>query len=111
MTEPAVQDNADLPEFDVAVVVFTRVRGVDRIDASHIAESAVARAIMDAPAPPGADLVLRRTTKTQNLQIPVVVAQVRELGIACGNGYLWVDVTKRAYRESTVDIEAPKEDL
>jgi hypothetical protein len=110
MTEPAVQDNADLPEFDVAVVVFTRVRGVDRIDASHIAESAVARAIMDAPAPPGADLVLRRTTQTQNLQVPVQVAQVRELGIACGNGYLWVEPTKRAYRESP-RTATPEEDL
>jgi hypothetical protein len=93
-----LQDNSDLPEHDVAVVVFTRVRAVDLADASHIAERAVARAILDAPAPVGADLVLRRTTQTQNLQVPVVVAQVRELGMCFGDSYLGVAPTRKAYR-------------
>jgi hypothetical protein len=91
-----IQDNADLPEHDVAVVVFARVRAMDYADAAHIAERAV-RDLIDRNRPPV--IHLRRLTRTQNLRIPVTVVEVRELGIACGDSYLRVTPSSKAFRQ------------
>jgi hypothetical protein len=97
-----VQDNADLPEHDVGVVVFARVRAVDYVDAANIAESAVRNLIIDQRAnrrdqPPV--IHLRRLTRSQNLRIPVTVAEVRELASAGGDTYLRLTPTGKAYRQ------------
>jgi hypothetical protein len=99
------QDNSDLPEHDVAVVVFARVRAVDYADAAHIAERAVCNLIGDQPGNRYRDkdraavIHLRRLTRTQNLRIPVTVVEVRELGIACGDSYLRVTPSSKAFRQ------------
>lgn len=104
--ELEIQTNSELDEYRVAVVVFTSVRAVDRLDARHIAEAAVSLVIRDAQrvhpgssGEPCGELFMRRVSQSQNLCIPVQVAAIRELGVACGNGYLWVEPTAKAYRE------------
>jgi hypothetical protein len=106
MTPPVEpQDNADLPEHDVGVVVFARVRAVDYADAANIAESAVRDLIGDQPGNRYRDkgraavIHLRRLTRTQNLWIPVTVAEVRELASAGGDTYLRLTPTGKAYRQ------------
>jgi hypothetical protein len=105
MTEPAIQDNADLPEFDVAVVVFTRVRAVDNLDASGIAERAIAGAVRDAMRvvhgtyhEPYGEIEFRRLSRERNLRVPVVVTEVVHMGVANGDGYLHTEPTRKAYR-------------
>lgn len=98
------QDNADLPEHDVAVVVFTRVCAVDEINAANIAERAVRQAVRDALKTrygrnhePYGELEFRDLLR--NFRVPVVVTDVHELGMACGDSYLHVTPTRKAYRE------------
>lgn len=103
-TETRIEINADLPEHRMAVVVFTTVRAVDRLDASHLAEDAVALALGHAEQVQQGrteirgELMMSRDRIDVSLRIPVQVAAIRELGIACGDGYLWVEPTSKAYR-------------
>lgn len=91
-------DDDERGEFDVAVVVFVRCRAVDRIDAGHIGEAVVREALVDAA-----------EKRAMPLVVPVprhlpgetaTVAGVMDLGVACGNGYLWTSPTLKAYREA-----------
>ena len=100
---PLPQDNSELPEHDVAVVVFTRVRAVDNLDAASMAERAVATVIREsmrvchgANHEPYGEIPLRNIKR--NLNVPVTVTQVVHLGIAYGDGYLHTEPTSKAYR-------------
>lgn len=95
--------NEDLPEHRVAIVVFASVHAVDELDAGHIAEAAVRAALRSGVSPEHGDLELRRPARQGDsgpLRVRVPVHEIRELGMACGNGYLWVSPTGKAYRRS-----------
>lgn len=95
--------NEDLPEHRVAVVVFTSVRAVDSADARYIAEAAVRAALLSGASPEHGDLELRRPARQGDsgpLRVRVPTHEIRELGMACGNGYLFIEPTSKAYRRS-----------
>jgi hypothetical protein len=91
----------ELDWHDVGVVVFMRAPGVDARDAAARAEWALRRAIR---ANPDASL----TDEGQNgtgAAMPVV--DVMEVGMAAGNGYLWLYPTVKARRERGTDGGQP----
>ena len=96
-------DNAELPEHDVAVLVFTRVRAVDYGDGAGIAQRAVAAAIRDgmktvygANHEPFGELTYR--SLRPNARIPVVVAEVRDLDLCLGDSSVRIVPTSKPYR-------------
>lgn len=101
MTEPELQDNSDLPEHDVVVAVFVRVRAVDDRDAAHIAERAVAQAFRQARlarrgAEPGRIVF---SDPYRGFCVFAQVAEIRELASAAGDTYLRLSPTGKAYRQ------------
>jgi TfoX/Sxy family transcriptional regulator of competence genes len=50
------------------------------------------------------------TAKISDQQIPVKVVDAMELGMAVGNGYAWMRVTKKAYREGNLDESVEEDD-
>ena len=100
--EPILETNADLPEHRVAVVVFTTVRAVDKSDAVSLAESAVRKAIRDAPGeydlPHAKSIIFEKVGRDIHWRVPVVVRSVLEVGQAARNGYLGLETTSLAYR-------------
>lgn len=93
-TQPA--DDPELPVQRVSVTVFVTVRGVDALDAGSIAEVAIRRALLAARTNPD-EFVVPCPMRTGVR--PVRIHKVMETGMAAGNGYLWTDVTSKAYRE------------
>jgi hypothetical protein len=94
------QDNSDLPEHDVAVVVFARVRAVDYRDAANIAERAVAQGFRQAQVARGGEpgqIVFGDPYR--NFCVPARIAEIRELGIACGDSHLRVTPSGKAFRQ------------
>ncbi|MFJ8966073.1 hypothetical protein ACIRG5_42455 [Lentzea sp. NPDC102401] len=91
MTEP--QTGGDLPEFRVAVTVFTTVRAVDHRDALNRAEAGVARALLGTSVPP----VTLETPHPRIGTFEVNVEAVVETGAAARNGYLGTVPTAKAY--------------
>lgn len=97
---PDVEDNADLPEHQVAMIVFTTIRALDYADAASIAEYTL-RGVFREVSTTGRDLVTpRKAAGTDHTvyRVPVRVALVRELSAACNSGYLGVTPTSQAYR-------------
>lgn len=98
MTEPSepLRDNSDLPEHRVAMVLFTTVRAADKLDAQAVARHAIVSALNDSgvvrPYRPATILVRFRDS-----EIPVQVHDVMDLGVAGGNGYVWIQPTNRAF--------------
>jgi hypothetical protein len=100
---PPPGDNAELPEHDVAVVVFTRVRAVDYGDGAGMAQRAVARAVRDAMRTtygrdhePLGELTYR--SLRPSVAVPVVVAEVRDLELCLGDSTVRIVPTSKAYR-------------
>jgi hypothetical protein len=100
---PPPADHAELPEHDVAVVVFARVRAVDYGDAAGIAQRAVASAVRDgmktcygANHEPFGELTYR--SLRPNRRIPVVIAEVRDLDLCLGDSSVRVAPTSKPYR-------------
>lgn len=90
----------ELSEHRIAVTVFCTTRAVDYSDACSIAEMAVRHTLQgrrpgEVPKRLPADIALHIRGET----IPVQVHDVKETGIAAGNGYLWTQATPKAYRE------------
>jgi hypothetical protein len=83
----------ELDWHDVGVVVFMRAPGVDARDAAARAEWALRRAIR---ATPDASLTDEGRNGT-GAAMPVV--DLMEVGMAAGNGYLWLRPTPKAARE------------
>lgn len=83
----------DLEWHDVGIVVFMRAPGVDARDAEARAEWAIRRAIRPTP---DATLLDEGRNGT-GAAMPVL--DVQEVGMAAGNGYLWLRPTRKAYRE------------
>lgn len=95
--------NEDLPAHRLVVMLFTEVRAVDRLDASHIAEGAVRSAlrpfapedrrfwVLPFSRPPHRD-------ELRGWEVPVRVSEIRVLGLTCGDGYLFLEPTAKAYR-------------
>lgn len=99
-----VNTNADLPEFDVAVVVFTRVRAGDLRNAGRIASRAVGQTLVEGTQTetiPGM-LVFRDPRHPDGpLEVPVRIVEVDDLISAANSGYLLrVRPTSKAYREA-----------
>lgn len=101
--------NSELPEHQVAVVVFARVCAVDLLDAETMAASAVGRAVRDAQQVQlGTNADVRGTLTYVNIgrpdagyariEVPVQIDAVRELGVASGDGMLSIMPTSKAYR-------------
>lgn len=110
MTTSEPQDNADLPEHDVAVVVFARVRAVDDADAANIAERAVVQAFRQAQVARGGEpgrIVF--SDPYRGFCVPALIAAVRELGIACGDSYLRVTPSSKAFRQLNEQREREEE--
>jgi hypothetical protein len=87
-----------LPEHRIAVTVFAIARGVDRLDASDIAEYAIRKTLAEAAevqVGEPADITV------QHLRGPVTVRIISAMdtGMAIGNGYLWIEPTEKAFRE------------
>jgi hypothetical protein len=100
---PPPADNAELPEHDVAVLVFARVRAVDYGDGAGIAQRAVAAAIRDgmktvygAHHEPFGELTYR--SLRPNARIPVVIAEVRDLDLCLGDSSVRIVPTSKPYR-------------
>lgn len=103
----------DLPEeYDVAIVVFARCRGVDRLDASDRAKQGVTRALADARVfgprdaqRAGAPMILPLPHTRDSIVVggELKIYRTMDVGTAAGNGYLSVQSTRRARREMTGD--------
>lgn len=88
------RDNSDLPEHRVAMVVFTTVRAVDAIDAANIASHAIRSALKTSSVEAPIRTIMARFREAA---VPVQVHDVMDLGVAGGNGYVWIKPTNRAY--------------
>lgn len=85
---------SELEFHDVGIVVFMRAPGVDAGDAADRAAFALRRAVRSS----GRDSVLCDDGRNgTGAAMPVV--DVMEVGMAAGNGYLWVRPTAKAARE------------
>jgi hypothetical protein len=89
-----VSQPRDLDIHQVAVVVFIQARGVDERDAGNGAMMAVRQAWG-----PGTLLPVRSARGTENVR----VVDAMEVGMAAGNGYLWTEVTGKAFRQYEED--------
>lgn len=92
----------------IGVLVFVEVEGEgDYLDKSHVAEIAVKRALGNGHTLAPYPIELERTPYFRDgrgdKHPQVTVHQVRELGIACGNGYTWVKVTSKAYPREEIE--------
>jgi hypothetical protein len=95
-TEPQpARDNSDLPEHQVAMVVFTTVRAVDALDGEGIARVAIQQAFKSAASEEHDRLTLM--AKFRSGTVPVEIHHVMDLGVAGGNSYVWIQPTNRAY--------------
>lgn len=103
MTDPVPTPTADepdseLPEQRVAITVFATVRAVDLSDAGFIAEAAIRRALLEVHRRDQEGLVVMSPMRRGG--VPVRIHKLMETGMAAGNGYLWTQLTPKAYRES-----------
>lgn len=104
VTAKPTYTNADEPEHRIAVVVFATVRAVDYRDGASIVESALRKAIRDAPGdypedlPHAKTLIFEKVCTDAAWRVPVTVHSVRELTTAAGNGYVTVAPSGVAYR-------------
>lgn len=80
----------------VAVVVFVEAKGIDERDAGTGATLAVRQALAGPRLGLPADITLTMANRPDE---PVTVVDVREVGEAAGNGYLWTRPTSKAFRE------------
>ena len=90
-----MHDGEEFPLFRVGVVVFTNVRGIDYSSASHAATRAVSRAVNGQEG----GLVFDQEFVDYHWRVPVQVADVVELSMAAGNGYVAVVPATKAYRQ------------
>lgn len=97
--------NEDQTQFRVAVVVFTNVRACDYGDGCNIAARAVEHAL-NAQMAGDDSLTFRSARKDSEFRVPVQVAEVMELGMAGGNGYLYTLPATKAYRMNGVPAGA-----
>lgn len=93
----------------VAITVFMDTKGVDRMDASHRAAAVVRQALWERRTPgeegkptwpytvevDGSSV--ERPGFVPNHYIITRVHEIMDAGMALGNGYLWADVTRKAY--------------
>lgn len=97
-TQPVDEPNPDLPEQRVAITVFATVRAVDLVDAGFIAQAAIRRALLEVHRRDHEGLVVMSPMRHGG--VPVRIHKLMETGMAAGNGYLWTQLTPKAYRES-----------
>lgn len=99
-TEPQPRDNSDLPVHQVAMVLFTTVHAVDNLDAAAVARVAIVSALKDSMVvrPHAPATIMARF---RDASVPVQVHEVMDLGVAGGNGYVWIKPTSKAYREGS----------
>jgi len=88
-----VNDDADLPLWRVGTVVFSSVRATDYTGACHIAERAVAQGLGEHRGP---QEILMRGHGGSLWRARVV--QVLDLGMATGNGYVYLLPATKAWR-------------
>lgn len=88
------RDDRALPEHRVAMVVFTTVRAVDQTDAAGIVRHAVRNAVRMASIDNEAAVLLARF---RDARVRVQVHELMDLGMAAGNGYVWIHPTAKAY--------------
>lgn len=91
---------SDPETFDVGIVVFMRVPGVDMVDAGHRATAAVRKAIRTSATGGGGLL-----DEGRNSVGVMPVADVMEVGMAGRNGYLWTRATKLAAHDHGLDSD------
>lgn len=89
------RDNSDLPEHRVAMVLFTTVRAVDKLDAEAVARHAIVTALGSKVVRPYRPATIM--AKFGESQVPVEVSEVMDLGVAGGNGYVWIKPTSKGY--------------
>lgn len=96
--QPTPADD-DLPFHRVAVAVFVEARGVDLSDASSVAEFAVRRTLFE-HASHVEDHCATIHVDTRRGPEDVLVVDVTDVGVAAGNGHLWLRPTSRPYRDA-----------
>jgi hypothetical protein len=93
MTETV--DNSELPEHEVAIAVFVKLRAYDQRDAANTAEVAIRQAL-------GGDTWMERSPtiefRSVRHTVPVHVGNVMDVGTAARNGYLSVRPSTQAFR-------------
>lgn len=86
-----IEDELNSYIHDIAVIVFTTAFGVDKLDAGNRATTAIRDSL-------GKEVALSTVVVDDHL-MRVGVVKVMELDRATRDGYVEMQVTKRAYRE------------
>jgi hypothetical protein len=94
---------AELPEHDVAVVVFARTRGVDYLDAANVVSTLLRHTLRDVATRRDGRLPVVEFVARREYTYDVTIVNVTEVGTAAGNGYLWTRPTSRTYRDAGLD--------
>lgn len=97
--DEVVKSEDELPEIRVPITVFASVRACDFGDAAYIAIGAIRRALKTCSIESDHPALLTTHVQINGEWIDVHVHKLMETGSAAGNGYLWTEVTSKAYRE------------
>lgn len=89
---------AEREKFRVAIAVFVEVEGVDALDASSAAQMLIRKALQGDQWPTGQPFVLHHE-RPDGVSWDGEVVNVMDVGMAAGNGYLWIEPTAKSWRE------------
>ncbi len=97
--------------FRVAVVVFANARASDFSGAGHAVSRAVERACWGAVPAGSRSLLFCQEDQRTRWRVPVEVAEVLELSVAMGNGYVGAMALDKPYRYAGMDSGGMPESL